>query len=70
MNIFMNFVKRSSAGGGIKDGVGASRGVGTSLLPALDFAPASLSCSPKMLSKGLTQGLQRVIQDFGAIAKV
>ena len=79
MNTFMNLVKRSSEVGGTRGGVGASGGVrasvGASLLPALDLligplAPASLSSSPARLTRVLTQGLRRVVQDLEAIAKV
>ena len=72
MNTFINFVKRSLAGGGTRGGVRALGGVRASLLPASVFpvAPASSSCSPGILARGLMQGLRRVVQDPGAIAKV
>ena len=45
MNTFMNFVKRSLAGGGIRGEVEVSGGVEALLLPASDLlgAPASSS---------------------------
>ena len=64
----MNFVKRSLEKGGTRGRVGASGGVEASLLPASDLAPASSSCSME-LTRGLTQGLRRVVRDPGAIAK-
>ena len=70
MNTFMNFEKRSLEGGGIRGGVGALGRVRASLLVVSDLAPASLLCSPGMSAGRLTQGLQRVVQDFGAIANV
>ena len=74
MNTFMNLVKRFSEVGGTKGGVEASEGVGDSLLLALDLLagswPASSSRSPARLTKLLTRGLRRVVQDLGAIAKV
>ena len=63
-------MKRSSAGGRIRDRLGVSGGVKSLSLPALDLAPASLSCSLGILAKRLTQGLRRVVQDPGAIAKI
>ena len=68
MNTLINFVKRSLAEGGTRGEVGVLGEVGALLLPALDFAPTSSSCFPKMLAGGLTQGLRRVMQDLGAIA--
>ena len=67
----MNFMKRSLEGGEMRGRVGASRGVGTSLLPVLDlppWAPASSSCSMGLIER-LTQGLRQVVGDSGAIAK-
>ena len=68
----MNFVNRSLAGGRTSGRVGASGVVGASLLTASVFpvAPASLYCSPRMSARGLTQGLQQVVRDPKAIAKV
>ena len=72
MNTFINLVKRSLEVGGTRGRVEASGGVRASSLPALDLsgAPASSSYSPGMSAGGLTQGLCRVVQDPGAIAKV
>ena len=71
MNTFMNFVKRSLAGGGTRGGVEALGRVRASSLLTSDFfgAPASSSYSPGILVGGLTQGLHRVGRDPGAIAK-
>ena len=72
MNIFMNFVKRSLAGRGIRGRVGALGEVGALLLLALDLLGvlASSFSSPEMLARGLTQGLCWVVRDPRAIAKV
>ena len=69
MNTFMNFVNRFLTGGETRDRMGALREIRASLLPASDFAPASLSCSLGMSDRGLTQGLCRLVQDLKAIAK-
>ena len=71
MNIFINFVKKSSAGGGTRGGVGALEGVEASLLPGSDLSGASASsiCSPEMSAGGLTKGLRRVVRNPGAIVK-
>ena len=57
---------------GIKDGVGASGGVGASSLPASDLLAvlwglASSFCSPVGLAGGLLQGLRQA-RNPGAIA--
>ena len=70
MNTFMNFVKKSLAGGRTKDGVGAFRGVEASSLPLSNLAPASLSYFPGMLVGRLTQELRQVVKDPRAIVKV
>ena len=71
MNTFMNFVKRSLEEGGMRGGVGASRGVKTSLLLTSDLlgASASSSCFPGMSAGRLTRELCRVVRDARAIAK-
>ena len=67
----MNFLKRSVAGEGTRGEVGASRGVGASLLPTSDllpWVPASSSCSFRSAER-LTQGVRRVVRDLEAIVK-
>ena len=72
MNIFMNFVKNFSAGGGIRDRVKALKEVKTLLLPILDFLTGpytleSSSCSLRLTGR-LTQELCWVVQDPEAVA--
>ena len=69
----MNFVKRFLVGGA-RDEIITSEKIRASLLPALDsltglWAPASSSSSLAESTEVVTQGLRRVAQDSGAIAK-
>ena len=70
MNTFMNFMNRSLARRGTKDGVGVLKEVGASLLVILDLSRvlASSSCSME-LTKKLMQGLCQVMRDPRAIVK-
>ena len=79
MNTFMNLIKKSLEVRRTIDGVETSKNIraliGASLLLALDpptrrLAPASSSSLSAGLIEVLTQGLQRVIQDPGAIVKI
>ena len=56
---------------GALGGVGALGGIGASLLSTSNLSGArmSLSCSPGMLARRLTQRLRWMVQDLGAIAK-
>ena len=71
MNTFINFVKRSLAGGGTRGEVGALGEIGASLLPASDIlgTPVSLSYSLGISAEIFTQGLHQIVQDPGAIVK-
>ena len=72
MNTLMNLVKSSSVRRGARGRVGASGGIGASLLPTLDplagLWPVNSSYSVGSAG-GLTQGLQQA-RDPGIIAKI
>ena len=79
MNTFINLMKRFSVEKRTRDGVGVSRGVGVSVRASLllvlglfarPWVPASLFSSPAGSTGVLIQGLWRVVQGSGAIAKV
>ena len=72
MNIFINFVKKSLARKGTKDGVGALQKIKVLLLPALDllagpWAPASSFCSSRIMVKKLIQELHWLMHNLEAI---
>ena len=63
MNIFMNFVKKSSAKEETKGGIRALGEIRDLLLLVSDLAPTSSSCFPGMLAGRLTRELHQVVQN-------